>query len=108
MKECIASSSCGPEVTVKDTLTELLRKGARELIAKAVEAELEVLLAECSSLRLEDGRAAVVRNGYLPERTVQTGIGDVGVRMPGFGNANLITRESRILTTAINLPRLPF
>ena len=54
MKECIASSSCGPEVTVKDTLTELLRKGARELIAKAVEAELEVLLAECSSLRLED------------------------------------------------------
>ena len=82
MKECIASSSCGPEVTVKDTLTELLRKGARELIAKAVEAELEVLLAECSSLRLEDGRAAVVRNGYLPERTVQTGIGDVGVRMP--------------------------
>jgi hypothetical protein len=27
---------------------------------------------------------------------------------PGFGNANLITRESRILTTAINLPRLPF
>ena len=82
MKECIASSSCGPEVTVKDALTELLRKGARELIAKAVEAELEVLLAECSSLRLEDGRAAVVRNGYLPERTVQTGIGDVGVRMP--------------------------
>ena len=27
---------------------------------------------------------------------------------PGFGNANLITRESRILTTAIILPRLPF
>lgn len=32
--------------------------------------------------RLEDGRRAVVRNGYLPERTVQTGIGEVAVRVP--------------------------
>ncbi|MBP6332845.1 MAG: IS256 family transposase, partial [Aminivibrio sp.] len=76
MKKCTASSSSGPEATVPDPLTELLRKGARDLIAKAVEAELEALLEACSSLRLEDGRAAVVRNGYLPGRAVQTGIGD--------------------------------
>jgi len=87
MKKCTASSSSGPEATVKeatvpDPLTELLRKGARDLIAKAVEAELEALLGECASLRLEDGRAAVVRNGYLPGRAVQTGIGDVEVRVP--------------------------
>ena len=82
MKKCTASSSSGPEATVPDPLTELLRKGARDLIAKAVEAELEALLEDCSSLRLEDGRAAVVRNGYLPGRAVQTGIGDVEVRVP--------------------------
>ncbi len=57
MKKCTASSSSGPEDTVKDTtfpdpLTELLRKGARDLIAKAVEAELEALLEACSSLCL--------------------------------------------------------
>lgn len=33
-------------------------------------------------LRLPDGRKAVVRNGYLPERTVQTGIGDVEIKVP--------------------------
>lgn len=31
---------------------------------------------------LDDGRQAEVRNGYLPERTVQTGGGDVSVQVP--------------------------
>jgi transposase-like protein len=67
---------------VTDPLTELLRNGARELIAQAVEAELQVLLEQHAEHRLPDGRKAVVRNGYLPERTVQTGIGDVEIKVP--------------------------
>ena len=65
-----------------DPLSELLRTGARELIAQAVEAELEGLLNQHREVVLCDGRSAVVRNGYLPERTVQTGIGDVSVKVP--------------------------
>ena len=65
-----------------DPLTELLRIGARELIAQAVEAELETLLASHQDVVLTDGRRAVVRNGYLPSRTVQTGIGDVMIKVP--------------------------
>ena len=60
-----------------DPLTELLKSGARKLIAQAVEAELQALLDQHA-----DGRQAVVRNGHLPERTVQTGIGDVEVKVP--------------------------
>ena len=71
-----------PEEQVTDPLTELLRNGARELIAQAVEAELQVLLEQHAEHRLPDGRKAVVRNGYLPERTVQTGIGDVEIKVP--------------------------
>jgi transposase-like protein len=71
-----------PEEQVTDLLTELLRNGARELIAQAVEAELQVLLEQHAEHRLPDGRKAVVRNGYLPERTVQTGIGDVEIKVP--------------------------
>jgi len=71
-----------PEVTVNDPLTELLRVGARSLIAQAVEAELVALLSKHGDNKLPDGRQAVVRNGYLPERTVQTGLGDVDVRVP--------------------------
>lgn len=50
---------------------ELLRQGARDLIAKAVEHELTTFLSQHADQRLDDGRHAVVRNGYLPERTVQ-------------------------------------
>ena len=65
-----------------DALTELLREGARELIYKAVQSELEVFLEKYSSQELPDGRKSVVRNGFLPSRKVQTGIGDVEIRVP--------------------------
>lgn len=71
-----------PEKKVSDPLTELLRAGARELIAQAVEAELQVLLEQHAERRLRDGRQAVVRNGYLPERIVQIGIGDGEIKVP--------------------------
>ena len=71
-----------PQQTFNDPLTDLLRQGARELIAKAVETELQILLEQHSPKKLPDGRQALVRNGYLPERTVQTGIGDVQVKVP--------------------------
>src|SRR5690625_388661 len=82
-----------------DVLTALLRNGARQLIAQAVEAELAVLLEEYSSRRLPDGRKALVRNGYLPERSVQTGIGDVTVKVPKVRDrsGNGIKFNSRIL-----------
>jgi transposase-like protein len=65
-----------------DPLTEMLRAGARQLICQAVEAELQELLAEHSERRTGDGKAGVVRNGYLPERELQTGLGPVAVRIP--------------------------
>jgi putative transposase len=65
-----------------DPLTELLRSGARQLLQQAIEAEVQVLLAAHSGRTLEDGRAGVVRNGHLPEREIQTGIGPVTVKIP--------------------------
>jgi len=69
-----------PEVT--DPLTELLRQGSRELIFHAVEIEFGAFLAEYEALLDDEGRRQVVRNGYLPEREIQTGIGPVSVRVP--------------------------
>lgn len=70
------------ESKFEDPLTDLLRRGARELILQAVEEELESFLAQHSSKTVNDGRRAVVRNGYLPQRTIQTGIGDVTIQVP--------------------------
>ena len=65
-----------------DQLTEVLRNGARALLAQAVEAEVAGFLAKHADLKTEDGRARVVRHGHLPERAVMTGIGPVAVRQP--------------------------
>jgi len=70
------------QAKVLDPLTEMLRKGARALIAQAIEAELADLLEQFKGQRTDDGKAAVVRNGYLPERQIQTGLGPVSVRIP--------------------------
>lgn len=67
---------------VKDPLSEFLRKGARELLLVAVEAERDAFLAEFAERRTVDGRAAVVGSGYHPERAVQTGIGPITVKVP--------------------------
>jgi len=66
----------------KDVLTEILRNGARRLLAEAIEAEVEEYLEERREIRSEDGRRAVVRNGYLPERKIITGVGEVAVKQP--------------------------
>ncbi len=65
-----------------DPLTELLRSSARQLIHQAVVAEVQDLLAGYEDQRLADGRASVVRNGYHPEREVQTSLGPVTVKVP--------------------------
>ncbi len=68
--------------TITDALTEMLQTGAQQLIHRAVQVELEELIEFHSGNLTEDGKAAVVRNGYLPERQIQTGIGPVTVRIP--------------------------
>ncbi len=64
-----------------DPLTELLKKGAKALISQAVEAELNELLSQYAGLEI-NGKQAIIRNGYLPERTIQTGLGAVEVKIP--------------------------
>ena len=67
---------------ISDPLTDLLRSGAQQLIQHAVEAELQELLNQHSDRRTGDGNAVVVRNGHLPERELQTGLGPVTVKIP--------------------------
>ena len=65
-----------------DPLTELLKEGARKLLAQAVESEVQDLLASYEDHRTQCGHAGVVRNGYLPERELQTGLGPIRVKIP--------------------------
>ena len=65
----------------ENALEELLKRGARDLLAAAIEAEVLGLLDNHQDLTIA-GKQAVVRNGYLPARTIQTGMGDIPVKVP--------------------------
>ena len=57
-----------PEGFSADPLTDLLRPGARQLIAQAVEAELSGFLAAHADQTDAAGRKRLVRHGHLPEK----------------------------------------
>ena len=67
---------------VRDVLTEVLREGAQQLLAQAIEVEVAEFLGRYRDAQDDAGRRRIVRNGYLPSRTIQTGIGDVPVKAP--------------------------
>ena len=71
-----------PEVVTQDPLTEILRKGAQKLLAWALEAEVNEFLEQHAHIRDESGKRSITRNGYMPERKIQTGIGEVDVKAP--------------------------
>ncbi len=72
----------GIALPIADPLTEVLRSGARELLQQAVEAEVTEFVTRHRELKDERERQRVVRNGYRPERSIQTGIGGVTVKAP--------------------------
>src|SRR6202163_1567872 len=90
--------------TFTDSLTEILRSGARALLTQAVEAEVAEFLAKHSDLKTETGQQRVVRHGHLPEREIMTGIGPVAVRQPRVRDREA-TEGARIRYSPSILPR---
>ncbi len=56
---------------VSDVLTQVLRDGAQQMLARAIEAEVAEFLERYRFDNDDAGRQRMVRNGYLPERTIQ-------------------------------------
>ena len=71
-----------PQNSSRDALTEVLREGARRMLASAIEAEVQSFLAAREHLLDGEGHRLVVRNGHLPARTIQTPLGEVPVQQP--------------------------
>ncbi|MGA4555704.1 IS256 family transposase [Methylorubrum aminovorans] len=90
---------------IDDPLTEVLRAGARRLLAQAVEFEAEAFLTAMQDLRLPDGRARLVRHGHGPERAIQTGIGPVPVARVRIRDRGTTSPEERIRFSSALLPR---
>lgn len=83
-KDTIIEFKKPEEITtaITDTITELAREGARQMLARAIEDEVAQFLEQNRSEQTENGHQRFVRNGHLPERAVQTGIGDIPIQQP--------------------------
>jgi transposase-like protein len=90
---------------IDDPLTEVLRTGARRLLAQAVEMEAEAFLAAMQDLRLPDGRARLVRHGHGPEREIQTGIGPVPVERVKIRDRGASDATDRVRFSSAILPK---
>jgi transposase-like protein len=71
-----------PEHIAEDPLMEILRQGAQKMLKAVLEAEVDSFLARFEEVKDASGKRMVTRNGYLPERTIQTGLGDIPVKAP--------------------------
>lgn len=84
---------------VSDVLTQVPREGVQQMVARAIEAEVAEFLERYRLDRDQAGRARMVRNGYLPARMIQTGVGGVGIKAPRVRD-----RAGKIRFTSAILP----
>ena len=84
-------------------LDEIVRDGARQMLAAALQAEVAAYVAAHADQVDEQGHRLVVRNGYHAEREVTTAAGAVAVRQPRVNDKRLdeVTGERRRFASAI-------
>ena len=93
-----------PEAFVNDPITDILRQGARRLLSAALEAEIQGFLKQYKEITDDKGYQRLVRNGYLPQREIQTGIGQVAVRAPRIRDRQPDSPKGRIRFNSAILP----
>ncbi|MGX7671227.1 IS256 family transposase [Plantactinospora sp. DSM 117369] len=87
-------------------LDEVVREGARRMLAAALEAEVDAYLAELADERDARGRRLVVRNGHAQPRQVITSAGAIEVIAPRVNDkrTDLVTGQRRRFRSAILPP----
>ena len=93
-----------PASSFNESLTEVLRAGARKLLQEALEIEIENYIDQYRELRSCEGKKRVVRNGYHAERTILTGIGEIQVKAPRLRD-RLTESHHQVCFTSSILPR---
>ena len=64
------------------SLEDILKQGAKKMLHYAIENEVDEFIKSKKHLKDEQGRSTVKRNGYLPERQIQTGVGNISIKKP--------------------------
>jgi transposase-like protein len=93
-----------PDTPARDVLTEVLRQGARRMLGQAIENEVAEYVQAYADQRDAAGRRLVVRNGHMPPRAIQTGLGPIEVARPRVNDKRTDADGNRIRFTSKILP----
>jgi transposase-like protein len=93
-----------PEPSMTDVITDILRHGAQKMLSTAIQAEVDEYIVRYAEALDADGHRLVVRNGYLPERNLQTGLGSVSIRQPRIDDRRVDDAGERMKFTSKILP----
>jgi transposase-like protein len=98
-----SASNCASAGSLID---EIVREGARRMLAEALQAEVDAYIAQFIDERDEHGRRLVVRNGHHEPREVLTSAGAIEVRAPRVNDKRTDpgTGERRRFSSAILPP----
>jgi len=103
MKHCTIQNE-HVSIGSRDVLTEILRQGAQEMLAQAIENEVAEYIETHANRHDNQGRRQVVRNGYLPARTIRTGVGPVEIQQPRINDKRIDTDGRRMRFSSTILP----
>ena len=85
-------------------LEQVARDGAKKMLQLALENEVEEFIQKHSGLKGENGNKVVIKNGYMPERQIVTGMGPLPIKQPRIDDRNLNRYSGERFTSNI-LPR---
>jgi len=92
-KDTLTKSQLQEETTtLKKTLDEIIQSGVQQILALALEAEVQEYLDRYQKVINERGHRLAVRNGSMPERTILSSVGPISIRQPRVDDRQLRVR----------------
>ena len=89
MNKCTKEIGFIKEESTWSVLEQVARQGAQKMLQLALENEVEEFILKHSSLKDENGKKVVTKNGYMPQRDIVTGMGPLAITQPRIDDRNL-------------------
>jgi len=100
MKNNMITNFDNKSLNNSNPLEEVLREGAKKMLQAAIENEVLEFIENHKTIKDKKGHRLVIRNGYLPERNIQSGIGNIKIKQPRIRD-----KSKNIKFTSSILPR---
>ena len=107
MKNHTFKNRTNPEQNIiKHPLDEIVKRGAREMLQRAIEMEADLFLDRYQYILNDEGNRRVIRNGHHKSRKIVTGAGSIEITSPRVDDRALIAQNESRFSSRIIPPYL--